>query len=276
VYLASRRSDRTGLLRELRLRQDSGIHVDFLRRDDLMLRYGARRRYALYSADAATVDPVRLARRLLDDAGEQRGTRTFSRAMVQRVEPRADHVVLQVADGHRVRARHAVVCAGHESLPMLPERLATLHTTFATITDPVTRSMPRRSRAVFWETARPYLYVRETADGRVLVGGQDIAYRGAVVRNGLIRRQAGRLLRRYARLFGERLKPAHAWAGHYAATADGLPFVGSWPDGPDRVLFALCFGGNGMIHAAQAREMLRARLRGDGHPLDDVYGFERL
>ena len=140
----------------------------------------------------------------------------------------------------------------------------------------MTRGMPRRSRAVFWETARPYLYVRETSDGRVLVGGQDIPYRGASVRNGLIRRQARRLMRRYAQLFGERVRPAHAWAGHYAVTADGLPFVGRWPGGSDRVLFALCFGGNGIIHAVQAREMLRARLRGDGHPLDDVYGFERL
>ena len=34
--------------------------------------------------------------------------------------------------------------------------------------------------------------------------------------------------------------------------------------------------GAAVIHAAQAREMLRASLRGDGHPLDDVYGFERL
>jgi glycine/D-amino acid oxidase-like deaminating enzyme len=159
---------------------------------------------------------------------------------------------------------------------MVPARLATLYTTFAAVSNPVARSMPRRSRTVFWETTRPYLYVRETSDGRVLVGGQDIAYRGAAVRNGLIRRQARRLMRRYARLFGERLKPAHAWAGHFAATADGLPFIGRWPDGPDRVLFALCFGGNGIVHAAQAREMLRARLRGDAHPLDDVYGFERL
>ena len=76
---------------------------------------------------------------------------------------------------------------------------------------------------MFWETARPYLYVRETADGRVLVGGQDIPFRSAVIRNALIRRQARRLMRRYARLFGEKLEPAHTWAGHFASTADGLP-----------------------------------------------------
>jgi glycine/D-amino acid oxidase-like deaminating enzyme len=118
--------------------------------------------------------------------------------------------------------------------------------------------------------------VRETADGRVLVGGQDIPFTSAVIRNALIRRQARRLMRRYAKLFGEKLEPAHAWAGHFASTADGLPFVGSWPGGSDNIVYALCLGGNGMVYAAQAREMIRARLRGDTHALDEVFGFERL
>ncbi len=41
-------------------------------------------------------------------------------------------------------------------------------------------------------------------------------------------------------------------------------------------MYALCRGGNGMVYAAQAREMIRARLRGDTHALDEVFGFERL
>ena len=50
--------------------------------------------------------------------------------------------------------------------------------------------------------------------------------------------------------FGEKLEPAHAWAGHFASTADGLPFVGSWPGGSDNIVYALCLGGNGMVYAA--------------------------
>jgi hypothetical protein len=30
------------------------------------------------------------------------------------------------------------------------------------------------------------------------------------------------------------------------------------------------------VHAGQAREMRRARLRGEGHTLDEIFGFRRL
>jgi hypothetical protein len=43
-----------------------------------------------------------------------------------------------------------------------------------------------------------------------------------------------------------------------------------------RIFHALCLGSNGMVYAAHAREMVRARLRGDPHPLDEVFGFQRL
>lgn len=275
VYLATRRRDRKLLLEEMKLRRAAGIHVDFLQRHDLQARYGAMRRCALYSPDAAVVDPVRFARRLLDEAARN-GARIYGAAHVARIEADTHHALLYLADGHLVRARQVVVCAGYESLPLVPGRVATLHTTFATVSHPVARSTPRRSRAVFWETARPYLYVRETGDGRVIVGGQDIPFKGATIRNALVRRQGRRLMRRYAKLFGQKLEPAHSWGGHFATTIDGLPFVGNWPGGSPRILYALCFGGNGIVFAAQAREMIRARLRGDAHELDDVFGFRRL
>ena len=275
VYLATRRRDRKELLEEMKLRRAAGIHVDFLQEHDLLTRYGAMRRCALYSPDAAVLDPVRFARRLLDEAARN-GARVFGAARVARIEAETDHAVLHLADGHRVRARQVVVCAGYESLPLVPGRVATLHTTFATVSHPVPRSMPRRSRAVFWETADPYLYVRETSDGRVIVGGQDIPFRGATIRNALVRRQGRRLMRRYAKLFGEKHAPAHSWGGHFATTRDGLPFIGNWPGGSPCVFYALCFGGNGIVFAAQAREMIRARVRGEPHELDEVFGFWRL
>jgi len=83
-------------------------------------------------------------------------------------------------------------------------------------------------------------------------------------------------MHRYAKLFGEKLKPAHAWAGHFVKRVDGLPLIGRWPGGSERVVYALCCDANGIAWAAQAREMIRARLRGERHELDDVFGFERL
>jgi glycine/D-amino acid oxidase-like deaminating enzyme len=68
----------------------------------------------------------------------------------------------------------------------------------------------------------------------------------------------------------------YSWAGTFAETRDGLPFIGAAPNTDPRLLYALCFGGNGITFSALAGPMLRALIEGPTHPLQHVFGFERL
>ncbi len=54
-----------------------------------------------------------------------------------------------------------------------------------------------------WETARPYLYVRTTADNRVMVGGADEEFTDPDKRDELIEEKSGELQRRFTELFPE-------------------------------------------------------------------------
>jgi glycine/D-amino acid oxidase-like deaminating enzyme len=130
---------------------------------------------------------------------------------------------------------------------------------------------------IIWESARPYLYLRGTPDGRLLVGGADVPFRNPAARDALLARQVRRLARAYRDLFGEELPPiAHAWGGSFATTRDGLPYIGSVPGMHPRLQFALCFGGNGITFSVHAAEMIRAAVEERPHELDDVFGFSRL
>ena len=43
---------------------------------------------------------------------------------------------------------------------------------------------------MIWEASDPYLYIRGTPDGRVLVGGEDEPVADAAIRDALIRRRS--------------------------------------------------------------------------------------
>jgi glycine/D-amino acid oxidase-like deaminating enzyme len=119
--------------------------------------------------------------------------------------------------------------------------------------------------------------MRGTPDGRLIVGGADLPFKSATLRETLLPRQVRRLADGYQDMFGKELPPiAYAWAGSFASTRDGLPYIGRVPGMDPRLQFALCYGGNGITYSVHAAEMVRAGIEGRKHALDEVFGFQRL
>jgi glycine/D-amino acid oxidase-like deaminating enzyme len=169
------------------------------------------------------------------------------------------------------------VCAGYESLDFLPSGFADVHNTFALVTEPASQHERIATLPLIWESARPYFYMRATPDGRFMVGGADVPFKNAAARDALLPRQIRLLQVQYEGLFGAELPPvAHAWAGSFAETRDGLPLIGRVPGMDSRLQFALCYGGNGITYSVHAGDMIRAGIDGRVHALDDVFGFGRL
>lgn len=178
----------------------------------------------------------------------------------------------------RIDAAHVVVAAGYESQRWLTARVASNHSSYAFVTDPIARERlgPLRNTLV-WETARPYLYLRSTVDGRVLVGGEDDAIDIPARRDALVERKARALVRKAAALFPQLpLEPAFSWAGTFAETRDGLPYFGPHAAHGPRVLFAMAYGGNGITYSMLGAALLRARIERRTHPLAKLFGFARL
>ena len=71
--------------------------------------------------------------------------------------------------------------------------------------------MDKSRLPLVWESARPYLYMRGTPDGRLLVGGADVPFKNAAARDLLLPRQVGNLREQFEDLMGAELPPvAHA------------------------------------------------------------------
>lgn len=275
LYLVARKRDVKAHRAELAARREVGLDVEWVERDDLVTCFGIDRPGAILSAGAAEVDAYALAHALLAE-GVRRGLRVFTHTIVEQVKPGDDGVSLRLAGGGTVRARHVVFATGYETRDLLGLSPAKLISTFAIASDPGAVPSPWADRdAVIWERAHPYLYLRSTPDGRVIIGGEDEDFRDPAHRDALIARKAERLAERYGKLFDTKpLDVAFAWAGTFGETKDGLPRIGRHHDWP-HCQFALGYGGNGIVFSVLAAEIIRDALTGREHPLARTLGFDR-
>jgi glycine/D-amino acid oxidase-like deaminating enzyme len=274
LYLACDEDSVSELRAELAARRAIGLNVEWLEASELERRYGCRRPGAIRSGLAAQMDPLKFTRALLAEC-VRHGLTIRTRTAVESIADVGGRMRLALANGGAITASDVIVCAGYESLKFLPHDVADIDNTFALVTrpldDPAIATMP-----LIWESARPYLYLRGTRDGRLIVGGADVRYKSVGARELLLPRQARKLAAGFEELFGRELPPvAYSWAGSFAQTRDGLPYIGPVPGMNPRLQFVLAFGGNGIIFSVQAGDIVRSHLEGRTHELDDVFGFGR-
>ena len=276
LYYASRRRDVKDLRPEFEVRRKHGFDVDWLDPDILQSDYAIQAPGAMLSHIAARVDPYRLTYRLLARL-HRRGSGVFDRTAITSIEPGPRQVTLQTDAGHTIRCRHVVMAAGYANQRWLRKKVAANRSSYALITDPVDfATLPYLANTLVWETARPYLYMRSTGDGRLLVGGEDDSIDLPLRRDARVQKKAATLARKVARIFPQLdFKPAYSWAGTFAETRDGLPYFGAHPQYGPRVHFAMAYGGNGITYSMIGAGLLHASITRRKHPLQALFGFER-
>ena len=277
LYYASGRWQARGVRREYDLRAAKGFDVEWLDASALRERFGIDAPGAILTRPGARVDPYRLAYRLLMRL-EKGGGRVFDRTCVSELKVTPRGVSLATGHGGTIRARHVVMAAGYASQQWLPQRVARNHSSYAFITDPMSpEALGFLAGTMVWESARPYLYMRGTGDGRLLVGGEDDAMDIPARRDARVAKKQAQLQDKLAGIF-PRLDyiPAFAWAGTFAETADGLPFFGPHESHGPRVQFAMAYGGNGITYSMIGAGLVRASIERRKHALARFFSFGRL
>lgn len=277
LYYASLPRDAGSLRDEFELRRKHGFDIDWLDMKSMKAKYGLDAPCAILSHVAARLDPYRMAHRLLGRLAK-RGGQVFDRTEVESIARSARGVELRTTAGAHIKCQHLVLAAGYESQRWLRRRVAQNRSSYAFVTDPIDRTvLGFLGNTLTWESARPYLYLRTTRDGRLLVGGEDDRIDVPARRDRRVESKATKLASKVQRLFPTLpVTPAFSWAGTFAETTDGLPYFG--PDaryGP-RVHFAMAFGGNGITYSMIGAKLLGDRIERRKHPLGGLFSFDRL
>ena len=276
LYFASKSRHVAALRREYDARQTHGLPVEKLDREAVRERFGLDAPGALWTPHAGRLDPYRFARVMLHRLRRQ-GVRVHDASTVEAWTAAPDGLRLRLESGAQVRCRHLVVAAGYETQRWIEQDVARNHSSYALVTEPMERLPLQLDDNLLWETARPYVYLRATDDRRIIIGGEDDRIDLPAKRAAALPRKVGKLMARLRELAPDSAPElAFSWAGTFAETADGLPFVGNAPGHDPRVHFVMAYGGNGITYSTIAAAMVREAIAGRRHPLDTLFGFARL
>lgn len=273
LQYASAKGDGPALEEEYRLRQKEGFKVSYLDGAELREKYGFARWGGLYSEEAAQLDAYLLAYGLVGQV-ELSGGSVYDHTPIVSMEHERRGVVLHTDEGHSIRARKLVLACGYESQQYIAQPVEQLYTTYALISEPLATDTLWHQNSLIWETARPYLYMRVTPEGRILVGGKDTPYNA---RTGyrLLPAKTRALKAAFEGLFPHlRLKIDFAWAGVFGSSKDGLPFIGTLPNRP-HTYFALGYGGNGITFSVVAAQIIRDWITGHRNEYASLFSFNR-
>jgi len=274
LFLARHLDEVADFEEEYRLRKQIGFDLEFLDASAVRALYPFTRPAALYSQDGGSVDPHRLTHGLLK-AGARCGLDVYDRTQMERYEETSRGVRITTKSGFTVTARRAVIAAGFESKALLRVEAGTFLSTYALISEPLADGRVWHQNSLIWESGTPYLYLRTTSEGRVVVGGEDEPFVSAKRRDALISAKSRILMRKCARLFPNlELEVAYAWAGTFGTTKDGLAYIGVHPRFP-HASFALGYGGNGITFSLIAAEIIRDTFLGRSNRDAALFRFGR-
>ncbi|MGE3306248.1 MAG: NAD(P)/FAD-dependent oxidoreductase [Rhizobiaceae bacterium] len=260
LYLAGNVLDAGGLREEAEARRRAGIHATYLTRGDLRDRFGIDRTGAILSHDNLAIDPRKLTAGLLIKA-QSRGARLYAPADAVGFEEHADSIATLTGDGPVIRAQTVVMATGYELTEIVPPARHRIVSTWAIATRPQPRGL-WPEQAMIWESSDPYLYLRATADGRVICGGEDEDFADEERRDALIGAKSARIAAKLRKLLPALdTTPQFAWAGSFGTTSTGLPAIGMVPRHP-RMFAVMGYGGNGITYSQIASEILRAAISG--------------
>jgi glycine/D-amino acid oxidase-like deaminating enzyme len=258
---------------EARERCRVGLRSEFIGRDELRKRTSIEAPGAIWSSGSAELDPARLTAGLWRSA-IKRGAKIYAPVDVVDVDVGRNFVTLTTGAGHRVRARYVVFATGYELMKLIKPVKYSINSTWAMATAPQPKLL-WPTRCLIWQASDPYLYLRTTVDGRVIVGGEDEEFSNEETRDALIPKKIAAIQRKLGRMFPNLDTAAEfSWTGCFGSSDTGLPAIGEIP-GSRRCFAILGYGGNGITFSMIAAQLIQRAILGLNDPDADLFALPR-
>lgn len=274
LYTASSASHVQPLKHEYNIRRDAGFRVHFLEPDEIQRRFLVNAPAAILSEGDGQLDTFAFTQKLLQFLAA-RGVRIYDDTEIAFADCTAANPVATTDQGYAVQARRIAFAAGYESLEYLRTPVGSLRSTFVTASTPMPNFKFWEGRALIWESARPYLYIRISRDNRIIVGGEDEKDHRLHTSEAILKAKEGALASKAALLIPElNFESEFTWGGVFGETKDGLPYFGAPPDMPG-AYFILGYGGNGITYSVIAARILANLFLGRRDRDAEIFRFER-
>lgn len=274
LYLAHNKKASEWLKKEYKIRDKHKLGVAWLDADEVKRKYGIVSHGAIFSEVAASIDAYQLAHGLIRRSA-RKGMQVYDQTGIETINTSKGKPTATLKDGHTIEADKIICCTGFESTGLLKEKIADLFYTYAIISEQGIKLNENIQNTLVWDTNHPYIYMRTTEDGRLLVGGEDSSINFQLFQQKIKERKSARLIEKLKNMMPDtEFIRDFSWAGTFGSTKDGLPYIGKSEE-YENTFFVLGFGGNGITFSVQGMEMILNFLKGESHPLAEYYRFGR-
>jgi glycine/D-amino acid oxidase-like deaminating enzyme len=275
LYRSHSKRDLEWLRQEYECRVKFGFDVDWLSKEQLNARFLAAGYGGILSASGADMDAYSVAHRLLSYSADNFLLRIYDHTSIEKVEYENNLNRAFTDDAYEITCKKIIYATGYESHELFKNKIVDLISTYACVSEPLTDIPQAMKSTIFWDTQDPYVYIRVTADNRILIGGGDESFKDPQRRDNLIDKKELYLFDQAYKFFpGLSLTPDFSWAGTFGVTKDALPFIGEHPDFPNS-FFMLGFGGNGITFSIMGMDILSDAVAGRYNKFLEYYKFNR-
>ena len=273
LYVCSYKKDLEDLKLEYEARKKYGFKIKYLTSSDILSLFGFTAPGAILSHHAGQLNSYMLTHKLMEYC-ISKGNSVYDKTKIVKIQHSKNSILLKTNHGFTVNAKILVYACGYEIGEYLDKSFATLNSTYAVISEPFQESNLWYKNSIIWETSRPYTYIRTTNDNRVMIGGKDDRFSSAEKRDSLTSKKSKQLEKEFYKKFPQLgFKTDYRWAGTFAETKDGLPYIGKYKD--PRSYYILGFGGNGITFSLIAAKIIRDMIMKKPNKDKNIFSFHR-
>ncbi|MBB4805861.1 glycine/D-amino acid oxidase-like deaminating enzyme [Chryseobacterium defluvii] len=275
LYFVAKKKDVAWLKNEFEARKNAGFEVKWLESGDVSERFGFENTYGgILSEQGASIDAFKFAHELFK-FNVKRGLRIFDKTEMRSVKYCKGHNIVFTANGPQIKAKKVIYCIGFESKNLIKDNFVDLKSTYALVSEIDEAGFKDIADILVWNTDEPYLYMRTTDDGRMLIGGADEDFHNAEKRDALLDKKEKVILKALRKIKPDcHFYTDFVWAGTFGETKDGLPYIGTHERFRNSY-FVLGFGGNGITFSVTGMQMVSLYMKNKKHPLSEYFKFGR-
>lgn len=270
LYFASSTEDIGKLTKEFALLKKHEFNVEWLNDQTISQYVPFKREAAILYKNDAELNPLNFTHGLLDYS-KAKGVRIYADTEISGHKIEKDQTQFFTKRGNTIKANKVVIAAGYESLDFKKEKNAVISSSFNIVTSTIEDLSFWYKRTLIWETARPYIYLRTTADNRIIIGGLDENTSFVDDRDAKILHKRDMLIQELAKLFPDlKVTPEFYIGAFYGGTHNGMPMIGQYDEFPN-CYFLMGYGDNGLVYSMVLGKIISDLIvRGD-HKDSDLY-----
>jgi glycine/D-amino acid oxidase-like deaminating enzyme len=262
------------LEKEFTIRKENGFDVDLIDSKTLHQKFKINAEFGLLSYNSAQLDAYLFTHRLLDYLSKK-SCSIYDHTNIVSIRKSKNQFLVRTQNGNTITSKYVIIACGYESAGYIKNTYDQLRTTYAVISEPTHIKQLWPGNCLIWETADPYIYIRTTADNRILIGGKDTDYYKLDKQLKLLPSKAKALEKRFQQLFPAiPFKTDFCWAGAFTRTKDGLPYIGNFKNKPG-IFYSLGYGGNGITFSVIGGQLICDAIRGKQSSDMELFSFYR-